>query len=290
MAGFSNAQYYFHNDKYYSGDLVLEAGGSVGFMNSFTDLGGKKGPGKSFLKDLTLKTAKPSFSVYTLLMYKDAIAFRLEGSFGRVQGYDSILKPSPKEPRYTRNLSFRSKITDLQLAAEIHPLFFKRYDEGEAPYWSPYIVLGVGFFSFNPQASLDGRWYDLQPLSLEGQGFAEYPDRRPYKLHQFNIPVGVGIKYEASTFLNVRLEIVYRILSTDHLDDVSDFYIDPSLFSKYLQANQAMIAKRLYSREQELDPSKIVVPGSIRGDPGKNDAFFTIQLKAGLVIRSRRRD
>lgn len=284
----ASAQYYFHDGRHYSGDLVLEAGGSFGIMNSFTDLGGRKGSGKEFTKDLTLKTSKPSFSIYTLLMYRDAIGFRLEGTFGRIGMYDSILKTS-KEPRYQRNLSFRSKITDIQLAAEIHPLFFKWYDEGQAPFWSPYIVAGIGFFSFNPQANLDGRWYDLQPLRLEGQGFDEYPDRKPYKLGQFNIPVGIGVKYEAGPSLNVRLEMVYRILSTDYLDDVSTTYIDPALFSKYLQPSQAMIAQRLYSRTQEKDPTHFVEDGMTRGLSEK-DAFFTIQLKVGMAIRSRRTD
>lgn len=289
LTGSAGAQYYYHNDKYYSSDLVLEAGGSIGIMNAFTDLGGKKGPGKGFIKDMNLKNSKPSFSLYTVLMYRDAIGFRLEGTFGNVGAYDSILKDS-KEPRYRRNLSFRSKIADFQLSAEIHPLFFKWYDEGEAPYWSPYLVAGIGFFSFNPQASLDGRWYNLQPLHLEGQGFEEYPDRKPYKLNQFNIPLGIGIKYEAGPSLNVRLEMLYRILSTDYLDDVSQPYIDPGLFSKYLQPNQAAIARRLHSRSQELDPANIQKSGSIRGGPDKNDAFFTIQLKVGIAIRARRND
>lgn len=287
MTVLAGAQYYYHNDKYYSGDLILEAGGSIGLMNSMTDIGGRKGIGKGFIKDLTFKTSKPSFSIYTILMYRDAIGFRLEGTFGRIGSYDSILK-STSEPRYQRNLSFRSKITDIQLAAEIHPLFFKWYDEDQAPYFSPYIVAGIGFFSFNPQANLDGRWHDLQPLRLEGQGFAEYPDRHPYKLTQFNIPLGMGVKYEAGPSLNVRLEAVCRILSTDYLDDVSKTYVDPSLFTNYLPSNQAAIAQRLYSRTQEKDPSYIVEPGTQRGFPENNDAFFTIQLKVGLTIHSRR--
>lgn len=284
----SRAQYYYYNDKYYSSDLVLEAGGSIGLMNCFTDLGGKKGkPTNSFL-DLNVKNTKPSFSLYTLLMYKDAIGFRLEGTFGKIAAYDSIVK-SPLQDRYWRNLSFRTNISEIQLGVEIHPLFFKQYEEGEAPFWSPYVVAGIGFFSFNPQANLDGRWYDLQPLHLEGQGFDEYPDRQPYKLQQFNIPVGAGIKYEANSFLNIRLEMVYRILSTDYLDDVSTTYIDPSLFANYLPANRAALAQRLYSRTQEKDPSNISITGTERGNPGKKDAFFTFQLKAGLSIRSSRR-
>lgn len=286
----SRAQYYFYNDRYYSGDLVLEAGGSVGVMNSLTDLGGKKGPGKGFIKDLNLKMTKPSFSIYTILMYKEAIGFRLEATFGRVGSYDSILKSSPQEPRYLRNLSFRSRITDIQLAAEIHPLFFKLYEENEAPYISPYLVAGIGFFSFNPQANLNGRWYDLQPLHLEGQGFTEYSNHKSYSLHQFNIPVGMGVKFEATSSVNIRLEFVHRFLFTDYLDDVSDTYIDPALFSKYLLPSHASVAQKLYSRRNEIDPTYNVSPGEIRGDPKNKDAFFSFQLKIGMAIRSKRVD
>ena len=33
-------------------------------------------------------------------------------------------------------------------------------------------------------------------LHTEGEGFAEYPDRKEYKLKQINFPVGAGIKYK----------------------------------------------------------------------------------------------
>ena len=282
----SEAQYYFYNDRYYANDIVFEMGGSVGAMNSLTDLGGRKGVGKEFISDLNLKVTKPSYSLYAIATYRGFLGIRLEGTLGRIESYDSILKK--RDPsligRYGRNLSFRTKITDVQLAMEIHPLFFKYYEEDEAPYWSPYIVAGVGYFAYNPQANLDGKWYDLYPLRLEGQGFAEYPDRKRYKLNQFNIPLGAGVKYEINSYLNARFEIVYRKLFTDYLDDVSNTYIDPSLFNVYLQPAQAAIAQRLYSRMQELQPGYIVKDGQARGDKKDKDAYFTVQLKIGIII------
>lgn len=79
------AQFYYYNDRYYDSPLAFEIGGSAGLMNSLTDLGGKKGIGKSFIKDLNWKNAKPSFSVYALAMYKYAVGIRLEGTFGSIQ-------------------------------------------------------------------------------------------------------------------------------------------------------------------------------------------------------------
>jgi hypothetical protein len=266
--------------------MNLEIGLAAGVMNAMTDLGGKKGIGKNFIKDLTPKTIKPSFGIYAIVMYKEAIGIRLEGTFGSVKSYDSILKKVAPTTfgRYERNLSFRSTIRDIQLAAEVHPLFFKHYDEDEAPYWSPYMVAGIGFFTFNPEAQLDGRWYALQPLNTEGQGFAEYPDRKPYKLTQVNFPVGIGVKYELNSFMNARLEVIHRFLMTDYLDDVSEKdYADPALFYNYLSPTRAAVAERLSNRSGSF------FKGLQRGDPKDNDSFFTIHLKVGIAIRTARR-
>lgn len=287
------AQYYYSDGRHYYSPLSIEVGATGGVMNSLTDLGGKRGVGKNFVKDLRWKTARPSYGVYIAGTFQDVVVVRLEGTFGQVVGYDSILKSvaSTTNGRYERNLSFKSKISEIQLAVEVHPLFFKKYDNEDPPRLSPYVVAGVGNFSFDPQARLNGQWYALQPLHLEGQGFAEYPDRKPYKLNQFNVMAGLGLKYEISPSFNARVEFVNRFLNTDYLDDVSQTdYIDPSLFSHYLPTNLAAIAQQLYNRTGELNPSDIgYTPNIQRGDPSNKDSYFTIQFKLGLVLGHSRR-
>jgi hypothetical protein len=201
------------------------------------------------------------------------------------------LKPvaSSTYGRYERNLSFRSRVTDIQLGIEVHPLFFKSYTEDEPPFLSPYISAGVGYFSFDPEAKLNEQWYPLQPLRTEGQGFDEFPDRKPYKLSQFNLAAGAGVKYEINHFLNARLEICHRFLFTDYLDDVSKDYIDPALFYVYLPPKQANIARQLYDRRGEIDPAHTPTPGFQRGDDKDNDSFFTIQVKLGIVLGRQQR-
>lgn len=285
----ADAQYYFYNDRYYAGSFVLEGGCSAGIMNSLTDLGGRKGNGKTFLKDLNWSVSRPSYTFFLTGAYREAIGLRIEFTSGDLNSHDSLLKSQQADltQRYGRNLGFRSHITEFQLSAEIYPLYFKQFKEEKAWYWSPYILIGIGLFKFNPQANLNGHWYYLQSLHLEGQGFAEYPDRKPYRLQQFNIPVGLGIKYELSACLNTRLEIVHRILFTDYLDDVSSTYIDPDLFNKYLSPVQAAIAEQLYCRIRNLPAGTIIQEGTIRGDYKHNDAFFSIQLKISWAFRER---
>jgi hypothetical protein len=288
----SKAQYYYYNDKFYESPVLFEAGFSAGIMNCFTDLGGKKGIGKDFIKDMNWKNAKASTGIYALAMWRYAIAARLEASFGSVQAYDSILKPVAPTTfgRYERNLSFKSRVTEIQLALEIHPLYFKNYtEENEPPYLSPYLLGGIGYFRFDPETKYRGNWYALQPLRTEGQGFKEYPDRKPYKLNQLNLVAGGGIKYEINHFLNARIEIVHRFLFTDYLDDVSIDYIDPAHFGNNLPAWQANMAAALFDRRGEIDPAHTPTPGLQRGDPEDNDSYFTIQLKLGFVLGRHRR-
>lgn len=280
---------YFYNAWYYNNDLVWEAGAGSGLMNCLTDIGGRKGNGAKFIKDIDWGSSKPCFSLSISATYKEFITIRLEGHTGTVSAGDSVLKQTDPalSGRYGRNLSFQSRINEVQLAAEIHPLFFRLDDQGKVPYWSPYLINGISYFSFNPQAWLHNRWHDLHPLRLEGQGFAAYGGRRPYKLDQWAIPVGLGIRYETGPLFNIRLELVYRILFTDYLDDVSISYIDPAHFPRYLDPAPAILAQQLYSRMEELIPGSIPNPGTPRGNAKNKDAYFSLQLKFGYVFRSR---
>lgn len=290
-ASLAQSHFYYYNNRYYESDLAWEAGGSAGIMNAFTDLGGKKGNGKGFIKDLNLKNTKPSFGFFITALYQYKIGVRLEATFGTITAYDSILKKvqTSAPGRYERNLSFKSSISDVQLSVELHPVFiFGNFDE-EAPRLSPYAVAGIGYFSFDPQAKLNGQWYSLQPLHTEGQGFREYRTKKPYKLQQVNFPLGVGLMYEAGAALNFRLELVHRILMTDYLDDVSTSYIDPSLFTNYLPGTQALLAAQLADRKAELNPVLKAIPGEQRGGPKDKDAYFTMQFKMSFVLGRKRR-
>jgi opacity protein-like surface antigen len=289
----ANAQYYFYDNNYYDNPITFEIGGSIAGMNCFTDLGGKKGVGKRFIKDLVVKNTKLAGSVYASATYRNAVTLRLEGTFGQIQAYDSILKnvKTSTYGRYERNLSFRSNISEIMLAAEIHPLYLLiNWEEREQdpPRLSPYLLAGVGYFSFNPQAKLGNRWVDLQPLSTEGQGFKEFPSRKVYSLKQVSYPVGAGFRYELSSLFTVRAELVYRILTTDYLDDVSKWYIDPTIYSNYFSGTKLTNALLLNDRHYELNPGYVTFPGDQRGDPRDNDAFFTFNVKVGLTLGRQR--
>ena len=281
----TSAQYYFYDNNYYDSPLLFEVGGSLNAMNCLTDIGGKKGIGKKFIKDLNIGKTTISGGVFVSAIYKNAIALRLEGTFGRLQANDNVLEgvTDIAKERFNRNLNFRTNISEISLMGEFHPLFifvdWMSRDQ-DPPRTSPYLLAGVGYFSFNPQGNVDGRWVDLQPLSTEGQGFKEYPDREVYKLKQMNIPLGVGVRYELSQFLTLRGEFVYRKLSTDYLDDVSTTYIDPSLFYTYFSPDKADLAS--YMADRQIEKRSNI--GGKRGSPKQKDAYFTFNIKLGLTL------
>ena len=277
----ASAQYYFYDDKYYDSPLIFEVGASIGAMNCLTDIGGRKGIGKKFIKDLNWGKTQIAFGATLGAMFRDMIGLRLEYTNGKVTAEDKVLQKVKETTygRYERNLSFQTKISEFMLAAEIHPLTFFRKEDVEPGRISPYLLAGVGLLSFNPQAKLNGKWVDLQPLSTEGQGFKEYSDRKKYKLNQMSIPVGLGIRYEISNTINIRGEFVYRKLSTDYLDDASTTYIDPTYYLNYFTGNKLNNALLLNARQYELDPTFIVNDGDQRANPGNNDSYFTFNLK-----------
>lgn len=286
----SVAQDYFYNNQYYETDFLFEGGLSLGGINCFTDIGGRPGNGKAFLKDFNGQNTRFCGGVFVNLSYRYAISARLELSRGTIMAYDSILKNDPSEGqyRYRRNLHFKSSVTELLLLTELHPTVLF-YDGQRRSFFSPYLVGGVGVFWFNPLAYLNGEWIELHRMHTEGQGFAEYPDRKPYRLTQMNFPVGAGIKFECSARMNFRFEVLHRITRTDYLDDVSTRYIDPALFEKYLSPLYASYALQLHDRQQEIDPLSKTVPNAIRGNSSRNDSYFTVQMKLSFVINRERR-
>jgi len=72
--------------------LLVEFGASVGAMNCLTDIGGRKGIGKKFIKDLNLGKTQPCASFYVAANFKYAFALRAEVTIGKIQADDKVLE------------------------------------------------------------------------------------------------------------------------------------------------------------------------------------------------------
>jgi hypothetical protein len=284
--------YYNYNDRYMEPSWVIELGVAGGIMNCMTDIGGSKNSQNKYLRDITFKKSHFTGGVYLAGVYKDFLAVRLDYNFGKVEAIDSLLKGATHPSavgRYERNLSFRSNIREIALNVEVHPLYFTDYTAKgtEPPRFSPYVFAGLGWMGFDPEANIDDRWVRLEPLRLEGQGFSEYPDRKRYKTGAIVIPFGIGVKYEWTQLLTLRLEINRRYTATDYLDDASEGpWVKPELFYQYLQPTQADLAVRLYNRSAKINPPQDTRP---RGNPKENDVFWSTVFKVGFNINRKTR-
>jgi len=274
---------------------TTEAGITVGPMVFLGDLGGHMGKGTTFIKDYNMSTTKLAFGAYYTAYPAPWLGFRFSLNFGSIEGADNEIKQKggtgDEQTRLARNLDFRSKIIEGTVMAEVYPtVFLEDEPDDVAGRLRPYGVIGLGLYHFNPQGSYrdpstgDVYWVDLKPLHTEGEGWAEYPDRKNYSLTQLNIPMGVGIKYFFSENVNVSFEIIHRKLFTDYVDDVSTKYVDPTLFDKYLSPSQAQIAKSISNKSAQGYNTLGYQKNAKRGDPSQNDAYFTAGFKIGFRI------
>ncbi|UAY51733.1 hypothetical protein [Ferruginibacter albus] len=276
-------------------NFKAEVGLNFGPTFFLGDLGGGKGYGTKFVKDINLSVTKLMKGGFVSVYPNNWLGFRLAGQYTYVEGRDDLIHNYGSDELYRkqRNLDFKSDIWEVYGAVELFPLMLMHQNMGDdyAPRLRPYLFAGVGAFHFNPVGSLtnpDGSttWYDLKPLHTEGEGFAEYPDRKEYSLTQMNIPYGGGLKYFVSDRTNISLEVLYRKTFTDYIDDVSTYYIDPSLFDKYLSPADAAIAKKINDKTDGIyvAGSSRYTPGVQRGNPNNTDAYFSFLFKIGFRL------
>jgi hypothetical protein len=183
---------------------------------------------------------------------------------GGISGND---KYNNRQDLKERNLNFRTNIVEGNLCVEINllePEYFCVY---------PYLFAGVGIFHFNPYTydKYAHRVY-LQPLGTEGQGLANYPDRKPYSLTQFCIPFGGGIKINLTKKFDLMYELSGRYLFTDYLDDVSKTYVNPQMLMTNSRPESAELACRQTGNNVPRD-------GDIRGNPKIKDWYYITGFK-----------
>lgn len=266
----SSAQYFYYNDKYYDNDLLLEGGLSIGLMNASADVGKRKGsiisPGY-----YDWGYSNIGMGLYVGAMYKSLFGVRLDFTRGAVGGMDSR---SNSPIVVSRNLSYRSSIFEATLTGQFYPLALSNIEE--LPTISPYVLAGFGLFAYYPKAMYDSQWVSLRSLHTEGQNSVEFPERKEYAEKAWCFPMGIGVKYDYSAKINFRFEGLYRLTTTDYLDDVSTTYVDPSI----LMTNKRIL---LAHRYRELEPTKDLT-GRTRGSPGTNDRFFSFTIKVGYLF------
>jgi hypothetical protein len=197
-------------------------------------------------------------------------SYKFELNYAQVSGDDAL-----GETGYAvnRNLSFHSEI--MEFSPQIEFNFFP-YETASSDFrFSPYLFTGISIFHFNPEADLNGKTYELQPMGTEGQGINGTDF---YNRVTFALPIGGGIKVSLGN-IGIGIEVGARRTYTDYLDDVSTYYPD----QLKLIAARGLIASQLSDRSLSIADNTIPVPtvtNKQRGNPQDNDWY----LIAGLSI------
>lgn len=209
------------------------------------------------------------------------IGLRVSAHFAQL-GYSDIYN-SNNEYQRRRNLSFNSNLFELALQGDFN--FFKFVPGDPDHRFTPYVTLGVGVFSYDPYAYLNGQKVYLRPLGTEGQGMEGYD--KPYNTMAFCLPLGVGFKYALTDRMNIGVEIVHRFTSTDYLDDVSKTYVGLDKFPLMPDGSLSQAAL-LQDRSYETGPERIGIAGRQRGFAKQKDQYIFAEVTLSFNLTSYR--
>lgn len=234
---------------------VFEAGVFAGLSNYEGDLADVA---------FTVKEFHPSIGALVKFNMIRFFTLKAGVNYGQISGADAN---SAKDYLRRRNLSFRSPIYEAFLMGELNLIGYQVRRKGFR--FTPYLTGGIALFKFNPKALYQSGWVELQPIGTEGQNLPQYADRT-YKLTQFSVPVGGGVKYKASDQIHLSLEWVLRKTFTDYLDDVSTNFVDPQLLAESGEPK----AVPLSDRSPEVLGYSPYTDGDQRGDPTDKDWYM----------------
>ncbi len=213
-------------------------------------------------KDGTFRFVKPNFALSARYNFHDRFSVESQLTWFMLTGDDS------KDPiKEQRNLRFTSHNFELNILGHIS-LFQEAIRFYQRPFANPYIYAGVGLVNYNPATKLDGKRYNLRKYDTEGP-------ENSYGLFTMSIPMGAGVKFRASPFININLDGGFRYVLTDYLDDVSSgIFPDPLSFNDD-------VARRLSDRSGELGKSPTLSEAGInvRGNPNEKDAYFILNVR-----------
>lgn len=257
---------------------IFITGGATNYLG---DLGGGPESGTKGLSHLNPAATKFMGGFGYKYKITSHLTFRGEFAIGQASGADSLTE---NLGRKTRNLSFKTTFFTLSPIFEVY-MVPEQFGRSANPF-SMYAASGLRFMYFNPQAELNGTWYDLQPLGTEGQLLA---GKSPYSQFTIVLPFIIGTKFKLPSArggkagaITIGIEASANWLMTDYFDDVSTKYANPEA----IRQTSGNIGVELADRR--LSPSK-GTEGGIRGNPTQNDWYGTFQVTIGKQLYSKTR-
>ncbi|MDJ1468083.1 DUF6089 family protein [Cytophagaceae bacterium DM2B3-1] len=214
-------------------------------------------------------SVRPYFNLGFDYRFGGRVRARMEGAYFRLASTDAGGKNA------VRNLSFRSG--NIEVAATgIFEFYSYNKFFNQRPLFSPYLFAGIGVSYFTPRTKYQGSWYTLPRYDTEGVDYSQFTPV---------IPFGFGVQIALANEWDLSIEVGYRKIFTDYLDDVSTVY----------QNNATMdpIAAALADRTKELGGAAPTYDsndkvhwneGHKRGNPDRKDSYIIVAAKLEYTI------
>lgn len=215
-----------------------------------------------------------------LLQLDDHWAVSSEFTRGNLSGRDSELQRNSNNQ--VRNLSFNTELWELSAL-----LRYRLYPGDLVPV-VPYGFAGLALFHVDPWTiDVNGARQKLYPLSTEGQGLPQYPERKPHRTDRVSIPFGSGLEFRLGQWFRVDVETMFRKTFTDDIDDVSHAYPDAAL----LLAARGPRSVELSYRGDEVPGGILTFPaaGTQRGNPLRADWYHSFNVRLRVELHDWRR-
>jgi len=222
---------------------------------------------------------KPMGGLFYKYFMNPHLGLRFGISRTQITGADSL---SDNPLKRQRNLRFASNLTEVHGALELNllPVEVNRFK------FTPYVFGGLAVYYSNPFA--DGPNNEkvfLRPLSTEGQGLPEYPDRKEYNLVNVALPIGGGLKFFVGKTLMITTELGFRYTTSDYLDDVSKSYVNLPTLEQHKGKLAVDMAYRGYQNEN-WDGSYYPDYKYQRGDSKANDWYWFGGLTVAIYFEA----
>ena len=238
---------------------LAEFGASTGLAHYFGDLD----------PNVALDHPKSCASLFFTKQFNNYLGIKFTGTYAFLAYAD---KYSSNYFQQRRNLSFNTDVWEFTIMGDFN--FYEFYPGLRGDYtFTPYVGLGIGAFSYNPYAYLNGQKYFLRDYGTEGQFSST--NSKTYSKTAVCFPLSLGIKVNLTRRTNFYAELCYRFTNTDYIDDVSGNY-SPNSFNPNAGGN-ALIAYELQDRSYETG-SRIGKQGKQRGNSSRTDSYATLQV------------
>lgn len=327
-------------------------GGGINSLNYFGDLA----PNPSALST-DISFTRPGINLMLRQKINERWHWRGNFMWGRISGSDqeSADLSTENANRYLRNMSFRNDIFELSITGQVD-LFKHSRRYVTRPVFNPYLFFGLGVIYHNPKGQVPeyfsdnyymdpenlparhtalenaGEWVSLRELGTEGQNYYDKDGyestynktlKKPYSRFVLVVPVGIGARYKLTNNVDISMELGYRHVFSDYLDDVSGQYVDMAVFvdedgnfdataaafsdmsnqftrEEFENIRQSVYNGRVITNESELIPgltwqraagygnqagdSDTAPERNVRGNSNDNDMYFVTNIQVSFIL------